>query len=313
MYRYVIKRILLLIPVILAVSFLVFFMMDLTPGDVTDIIGSNYSTGQLEQLRHELGYDQSVFSRYLIYMKNLVQGDLGTSYIYKMPVWDLYMQRFPETLKLSLAGVAFALVLAIPLGIRSALKSGSLDDNISMFIALFGVSIPSFWLGLMLILVFSLNLKWFPSGTDTEGWKSLILPGITVGARLSGVITRTTRSSMLDVIRSDYLRTAQAKGVPERLVIQKHALRNALIPIITITGIQLGATLGGAVIAETVFSWPGVGRLIVDALNSRDTITATGAIIMTTILISVLMLIVDILYAFVDPRVKAQFMKEKKV
>lgn len=313
MYKYIIKRVLLLIPIIIGVSFLVFFMMDIIPGNIFDVIGGDMSQEKIDELKHELGYDRSVFYRYFKYMYKLLQGDLGTSSIYRTPVWNLYMQRLPATLTLSFAGIAFALMVAIPLGILSALYSGSIIDNISMFVALFGLSMPSFWFGLILILIFALQFGWFPSGANTQGFKSLILPAITVGARLAGVITRTTRSSMLDVIRSDYLRTARAKGVSERTVILKHALRNALIPIITISGIQLGACLAGAVIAETVFSWPGVGRLIIDALNSRDTQTATGSLILTTILISILMLFVDILYALVDPRVKAQFTSRKVV
>lgn len=312
MYRYVIKRLLALVPIVLCVSFLIFFMMDLAPGSVIDILGNDYTVEQKAELAHELGYDRSVIYRYLIYMKDLVRGDLGISYIYKMPVLDLYMSRLPATLKLAFAGVALSLVISIPLGIYAAMHAGSIQDNLCSAAALFGISMPRFWLGLMLIIVFSLNLKWLPSGTDTDGFKSLILPAITVASSLLAMMTRTTRSSMLDVLSKDYLDTARSKGVPERVIIMKHALRNALIPIITVFGAQMGACLAGAVVTETVFTWPGIGRLTIDALNQRDTTTVTGCIILTTLMITLLMLIVDLLYAMVDPRIKAMYAKGGK-
>lgn len=312
MYRYIIKRILALIPIVLAVSFLVFFMMDLTPGTVIDILGSDYTIEQKEELARELGYDRSVLYRYFIYMKGLIRGDLGKSYIYNIDVLDLYMERLPATLKLAFIAVAIALVISIPLGIYAALHAGSVQDNLCSVLALFGVSMPRFWFGLMLITLFSLKLGWLPSGTDTEGFKSLILPSITVASSLLALMTRTTRSSMLDVINKDYLNTARSKGVSEKKVIYKHALINALIPIITIFGTQMGACLAGAVVTETVFTWPGIGRLTIDALNQRDTTTVTGCIILTTMMISILMLIVDLLYALVDPRIKDQYVKGAK-
>ncbi len=307
MRKYIIKRILMLIPVIIGVSLLVFILLDLAPGNVLDMIATDYTPEQLAELEHELGYDRSVFYRYGMYMWDLLHGDLGTSYIYKDEVWDLYMQRLPATLKLAAASVLVSILLSIPLGIKAATKHGSLTDNASMVAALLGLSMPNFWLGLMLIVAFSLNLGWFPSSGDTEGIKSLILPAITVGTGLMATLTRTTRSSMLDVIRSDYLRTARAKGVPEKTVINKHALKNALIPIITVIGTQMGRTLGGSVVTENVFSWPGVGRLTIEAVKQRDATTVTGCIIMSVIMISMVQLIVDLTYAFVDPRLKAQY------
>lgn len=312
MYRYIIKRVLLLIPIVLCVSFLVFFMMDLAPGNVIDVLGSEYSAEEKAELEHELGYDRSVGYRYLLYMKDLLRGDLGDSYIYKEAVLSLYLSRLPATLKLAFAGVALSLVISIPLGIYAAMHAGKVGDNIATAVALVGVSMPRFWFGLMLILLFSLNLKWLPSGTDTGGIKSLILPAITIASSLLAMMTRTTRSSMLDVLNKDYLDTARAKGTSERKVILNHALRNALIPIITVFGTQMGACVAGAVVTETVFTWPGIGRLTIDALNQRDTITVTGCIILTTIMISVLMLIVDLLYAMVDPRIKAMYAKGGK-
>ncbi len=312
MAKYVWKRILMLIPVIIGVSLLIFIMLDLAPGTVLDIIANDYSPEQLAELRHSLGYDRSVFYRYGMYMWDLLHGDLGVSYIYKAPVWSLYMQRLPSTLKLAGASVLVSIILSIPLGILAARKHGSLTDNASMVAALLGLSMPNFWLGLMLIIFFSLQLGWFPSSGDTEGIKSLILPAITIGTGLMATLTRTTRSSMLDVIRSDYLRTARAKGVPEKTVIRKHALKNALIPIITVIGTQMGRTLGGSVVTENVFSWPGVGRLTIEAVKQRDTITVTGCIIMSVIMISIIQLLVDITYAFVDPRLKSQYSSSSK-
>ena len=312
MSKYIFKRILMLIPVIIGVSLLVFIMLDLAPGTVLDMIATDYTPEQLAALEHELGYDRSVFYRYGMYMWDLLHGDLGTSYIYKAEVWDLYMQRLPSTLKLAAASVFVSIVLSIPLGIQAATKHGTLTDNASMVAALLGLSMPNFWLGLMLIVLFSLKLGWFPSSGDTEGIKSLILPAFTVGTGLMATLTRTTRSSMLDVIRSDYLRTARAKGVPENTVVKKHALKNALIPIITVLGTQMGRTLGGSVVTENVFSWPGVGRLTIDAVKQRDTTTVTGCIIMSVIMISVVQLIVDLTYAFVDPRLRAQYSSKGK-
>jgi len=221
-------------------------------------------------------------------------------------VWDMFMQKAPNTLKLGFVSVLLAVVLSLPLGIYAALHRGTWKDNLSMVLALTGLSMPNFWLGLLLIVLFSVKLKWLPSGGD-EGLLCLILPAITVGTGMMATMTRTTRSSMLDVIRQDYLRTARAKGVPEREVISKHALKNALIPIITIVGTQLGAVMGGAVLTETVFSWNGVGRLIVEHMNSRDIPVVTGSIIMTTMFLCLVLLAVDLLYAVVDPRIKAQY------
>jgi peptide/nickel transport system permease protein len=244
-------------------------------------------------------------------MKGLLKGDLGTSFLTRKPVWDAYKMRLPSTLKLALGAILVSTIISIPLGIVSAVRSGSIIDNFCMLLALLGLSMPNFWLGLLLIIEFSLHLGWFPSG-GAAGLKSIILPAITIGTGYTAIMTRTTRSSMIDVIRQDYLRTARAKGVSEKLVIQKHAFRNALIPIITIIGTQMAAMLGGSVLTETVFSWPGVGRLIIDSVHQRDVPMVTGSIIMTTILISILLLIIDLLYAVVDPRIKTQYAKRRK-
>ena len=312
MHRYVIKRLLLLIPVIIGVSLFIFVSMDLATGDVTDSLGGEDMTEeQLHALRERLGLNDPLLVRYGRYMWGLLQGDLGTSALTGKPVMEMYRQKLPATMKLATATTIVAVALSIPLGIFAAKRHGTLADNIAMIGGLLGLSIPNFWLGLMLIIVFSLYLGWLPSQGD-NGILSLILPAITVGTGHMATITRTTRSSMLDVIRSDYLRTARAKGVPEKQVINKHALRNALIPIITVVGAQYAASLGGATLTENVFSWPGLGRLLIDSLNSRDTQVVTGVVIMKTILISVILLLVDLLYAFVDPRIKSQYSRGGK-
>lgn len=307
MYRYIMKRIIMLIPVIIGISFFVYFIIDQAPGDVVSQIASDDATfEEIEALREELGLNKPFVVRYFRYMLGLLRGDLGKSIITGRDVFVSYIEKLPATLLLATASIIVSILISIPLGILSAVHHGKMLDNISMFFALLGTSMPNFWLGLLLIILFSLNLGWLPSG-GSDNWTSIILPATTVGTGLTAMLTRTTRSSMLDVIRQDYLRTARSKGTPERLVIRQHALKNALIPIITVIGTQLSTVIGGAILTETIFAWPGVGRMIFDAVNSRDTIMVTGCIILKTITISVILLIVDLLYAAVDPRIKAQY------
>lgn len=309
MYRYIIKRLIMLIPVLLGVAFVIFAIMNVAEGDpVYQVAGPDATEEQLEALREEMGLNGSLLQRYFRYIANLVRGDLGTSYISKMDVMKLYFQRLPNTLKLASIAMVVAVLISVPLGIVAAVNQNSWKDTIAMVLALLGLSMPNFWLGLLLIILFSLKLGWFPSG-GSEGLRSVVLPAVTVGVGLAALLTRTTRSSMLDVLRQDYLRTARAKGVSENKVVMHHALRNALIPIITIFGVQFSNVLGGSVLAETVFAWPGVGRLVVDAIDQRDIPTVTGALVMTTMLVTVVNLLVDIVYAYVDPRIKAQYTK----
>lgn len=311
MHRYILKRFLMLIPVILGVSFIVFFLMDLAPGTILDVIGTEMDAASKEAIIEELGLNRSVFYRYFLFMKGLVVGDLGFSYTYNAPVMELYLQRVPYTIQLALASMLVCVVLSLPLGIWAALKHGTLADNFCSVLAILGLSIPNFWLGLLLIVLFAQILGWLPSYGAKEGLKSLILPAFTVGTGMMATMTRTTRSSMLDVLRSDYLRTARAKGVDERIVVNKHGLRNALIPIITVFGTQLGGCFAGAVVTENVFSYPGVGQLMVAGINRRDTTLVCGFITMSVIMISVVQLLVDILYAYVDPRLRSQYASGK--
>lgn len=309
MHRYIIKRLLMLIPVLLGVAFIIYAIMNVAEGDpVYQVAGPDATEEQLDALREEMGLNGSLLERYFRYIFKLLRGDLGTSYVSKMDVMQLYLQRLPNTLKLASVAMIVAVVISVPLGIVAAVNQNSIKDTVSMILALLGLSMPNFWLGLLLMLLFSLKLGWFPSG-GAAGLRSVVLPAVTVGVGLAALLTRTTRSSMLDVLRQDYLRTARAKGVSEKRVVFHHALRNALIPIITIFGVQFSNVLGGSVLAETVFAWPGVGRLVVDAIDQRDIPTVTGALIMTTMLVTIVNLIVDIVYAYVDPRIKAQYTK----
>lgn len=309
MHRYIFKRLLMLIPVLLAVAFIIFGIMDIAAGDpVYSVAGPDATEEELDALREEMGLTGSFFQRYLRYVWGLMRGDLGVSYVSKQDVMKIYLERLPNTLILASFAMLIAVGVSIPLGIISAVNHNTLKDTVAMVMALIGLSMPNFWLGLLLIMLFSLTLGWLPSG-GYGGLSSIILPAFTVGIGLAAFMTRTTRSSMLEVIRQDYLKMARAKGVSERKVITKHALKNALIPIITVFSVQFSNALGGSVLAETVFAWPGVGRLVVDAIDQRDIPTVTGALVMTTLLVSIANLLVDIVYAYVDPRIKSQYTK----
>lgn len=310
MSRYIAKRLVMLIPVVIGVTFLVFFILNLSPGDTAAMIaGEGADAETIEATRRDLGLDQPVIIQYGKYMWNLLHGDMGQSYKSKREVFPTLMAAFPNTAKLAFWSILVAVAIALPVGIISATRQYSAVDNVGMVVALLGVATPNFWLGLMLIILFSLNLGWLPSG-GMGGWKNYIMPAITLGTGDAALITRMTRSSMLEVVRQDYIRTARAKGVPEKKVILKHALRNALIPVVTVIGLQFGSLLGGATLTETVFAWPGVGRTIVDAIKSKDTPIVMGGIVLLTITFSVVNLLVDILYAFIDPRIKAQYKRK---
>ena len=309
MSRYVLKRLVMLIPVLIGVTFLVYFIISLSPGDTAAMLaGEDADAATIEALRHELGLDQPVIVQYARYMLNLLQGDMGNSYKTGRPVTNMIVSCFPNTAKLAFWSIFVAVGIALPIGVISATKQYSMFDNVGMVVALIGVATPNFWLGLMMIILFSLNLGWLPSGGN-KGWSSYIMPAITLGTGDAALITRMTRSSMLEVIRADYIRTARAKGVPENKVVYQHALRNALIPVVTAIGLQFGSLLGGATLTETVFAWPGIGRSTVDSIKTKDTTQVLGNIVVLTITFSCVNLLVDILYAFIDPRIKAQYKK----
>ena len=307
MYKYICKRILMMIPVIIGVSLLVFLVLKMTPGDPARVVaGSEADEATVEQIREELGLNKPVLQQYVDYMLNLLHGDMGTSYTTNKPVAEEILARMTTTFILAFAGVFVAVLIGIPLGIISATKQYSILDYISTLLALGGVAMPNFWLGLMLILLFSLKLGWLPSGGG-DSWTAYVLPAITLGVGATANFMRTTRSSMLEVIRQDYIRTARAKGAGEGRVVMHHALRNAMIPVITVIGLQIGTLLGGAVVNETVFSLPGLGTLMINAINQKNEPVVLGCLITFAIIFSLVNLLIDILYAFIDPRIKSQY------
>ena len=310
MIRYILKRLVLMIPTILLTSLLIFWAMSLTGGDqVMTILPENATVEQQEALREEMGLNDPFFVQYFNYVKGIVRGDMGESYVTRMDVFQTFMNRLPMTLALGGTALIFSVIISIPLGIWTALNQNSWKDTAGMVFALFGVSMPNFWLGLMLVLLFSLTLGWLPSG-GSGGVRYLILPALTVGLGLAALITRTTRSSMLDVLRQDYMTTAKAKGASHRRVIYRHGLRNAMIPIVTAVGMQFSYVMTGSALAEKVFSWPGIGLLVADSITKRDTPMVTGAIILCCILMALINLAVDIIYAYCDPRIKAQYSRK---
>ncbi|WMM25954.1 ABC transporter permease [Tissierella sp. MB52-C2] len=307
MSKYILRRLLLLIPVIIGVTFLVFTIMYFTPGDPAKLIlGESAQPAQVEALREEMGLNDPFIVQYFRFITKAITGDFGRSYSTNRPVFDEVFSRFPATLKLTAAAMLIAIAIGIPVGIISATKQYSALDSISMIGALIGVSMPVFWLGLMLILVFSVNLRLLPS-SGSETLKHLILPAFSLGVGSAAIITRMTRSSMLEVIRQDYIRTARSKGVAEKKVVNRHALKNALIPVVTVVGLQFGGLLGGAVLTESVFSWPGVGRLMVDAIRQKDSPMVLASVVFISVTFSFVNLLVDLLYAFIDPRIKSQY------
>lgn len=307
MWKYILKRLIALIPVILGVTLLVYVIMHMAPGDpAKSILGEQASPEAIEQLREDMGLNDHVLIQYGRYIVGVFQGNLGTSYKTKQPVASEIFARFPNTIRLTIAAATIAIGFSLPLGIFAAIKQNTWFDGFSMFIALLGVSMPVFWLGLLLILFFSLKLGWFPS-SGSEGWRSLVLPAITLGFQSMANIARTTRSSMLEVIRQDYIRTARSKGLSNGVVIRKHAIRNALIPTITVIGLRLGFLLGGSVMTETVFAWPGIGRYMIQSIQGRDIPSVLGCIIIFTMSFSIINLLVDLAYGFVDPRIRSQY------
>lgn len=303
-----------MIPVLLGVLFLVFTMNEISPGDPAEMIaGDAASVEVVEQIREDLGLNEPFLVRFFNYVKNLVlHGDLGTSYKTKRPVLVEVMDRLPTTIILSLTSAAFAVILSIPIGVISAIKQNTWIDNVLMVLALIGVAMPAFWQGLMTIILFSVKLGWLPSYgfTTPAHW---IMPVLTIGTGAMASLVRITRSSMLEVIRQDYIRTARAKGQTERKVIINHALRNSMIPIITAIAIQLGSMLGGAIVTETVFAIPGIGMLMIQSIKARDYPTIQGAVVVIAVMFSLLNLLVDIIYTFVDPRLKSIYQTKKRV
>lgn len=306
MLKFICKRLLMMIPVLLGVTLLIFFLLDVAPGDPTaNLLGENVTAEDIELLREELGLNKPFLVRFGEYVWGALHGDLGTSYQTGRPVLEMCLERFPVTIKLAIVGTAMIILVGAPLGIITALKRGTVLDTICTGFGMIAASMPRFWLGLLLILAFSLRLKWFPASGFNNGIEYMVLPAIAVGIGGCSSFMRTTRSSMLDVIRQDYIRTARAKGQAEGTVVMHHMLKNALMPMITVIGIEFGHLLSGAMITEMVFSIPGLNNFIIQNIRARDYPVVLGGVLLIALVYSLLNLVVDLIYAFVDPRVKA--------
>ncbi|MFH0810047.1 MAG: nickel ABC transporter permease [Pseudomonadota bacterium] len=304
MYPFLRRRLLLLLPTMLGVATLIFLMRPLIPGDPVDfMLGETARAVDKDALRHEFNLDRPLLEQYGIFLGGLLRADLGRSIMSGRPVAGLIAERLPNTLQLALAAALVAVLVAIPLGVVAAARQYSWLDNASVFFALLGVSMPNFWLGPLLVMLFSIELGWLPV-SGRGGPEHLVLPALTLGLAMAGILTRLTRATMLETIREDYIRTARAKGLPERLVFFKHALRNGLIPVITLLGLQLGALLAGSIVTETIFAWPGLGRLIIQAINARDFPLLQGCVMTIAMGYLIVNLLTDLAYALADPRIR---------
>ncbi|WP_213697576.1 ABC transporter permease [Acetomicrobium sp.] len=306
MFSYIVRKMLYAVPVIWGVVTIVFILMTIVPGDPARLMmGQRGDPETLARIRADLGLDLPIHKQYTRFLKDLVRGDLGVSYRNNEKVVDALMTRFGATLKLAFWAMVLAALLGILAGVVSAVKQYSIFDYSAMFIAISGISAPVFWVGLLLLLVFAYTLHLVPGVGYVPGdWRYFILPVITLGVRPAALIARLTRSCMLEVLTQDYIRTARSKGLRERIVIMRHALKNALIPVVTIIGTQVAELLSGAVLTETIFAWPGVGRLAVEALIARDFPMIRGTVIFMAVIFLVANLIVDISYGFIDPRIR---------
>jgi peptide/nickel transport system permease protein len=304
MLRYILHRILMLVPVLLGVTLVSFSLLHLVPGDPAEILGGQEATAaDIARIRAEYGLDKPLVVQYLRFVGNALRGDMGISIASRHPVRELLFQRLAFTLQLSFASILVASAIGLLAGIISSTRQYSVFDTASMLGALFGISMPIFWLGLLLILVFAVKLHWLPSG-GTGGLRYLILPAIALGTASAAVIARMTRASMLEVARQDYIRTARATGYRERVVIFRHGLKNAMIPVLTVFGLEFGYMLGGAVLTETVFSLPGIGRLLVEGIFMRDYPVVQGAMMVVATTFVLVNLLTDVAYAFFDPRIR---------
>ncbi|MDB4895525.1 MAG: binding-protein-dependent transport system inner rane component [Firmicutes bacterium] len=311
MLTYLVRRVALMIPILLLVSILAFSLIHLVPGDpATVILGPEAPRETVERMRKDLGLDRPLPVQYAAWLSAAVRGNLGRSLVDRQPVAGLIIQRLPATLELAFLTFLFAMLVAVPVGVYTAARRGGAADMAGSVLALAGQSIPSFWLGIMLMMLFALKLKWLPTSGYVPFWQSpkqnlmvMILPALATGAREAAVISRYTRASLLEVLRADFVRTARAKGVAEWIVVMRHALRNALIPVITASGLQVAALIGGLVITETIFTIPGFGRLIVDAIFQRDIPVIQGCVLFAAFMVMAVNLAVDLIYSLVDPRI----------
>ena len=330
MLRYLLGRIIATIPVVVLISLLVFLLIHAAPGDPADLLLSDEaSAADIADARRRWGLDQPIYVQYLRFLANIASGDLGTSFKYSDPVIGLIGERLPATIELAIASLLIAVLIGIPLGVWAGAKPNSWADNLGSVFGFFGISMPSFWLGIMLILIVSGYLNWLPSSgrstygvghgsdfyviqslltgnmkTAWDGIKYIIMPAIALGTGMMGLVMRVTRSSVLEIMSEDYVRTARAKGLGERTVLWRHVLRNALVPVITVVGLELGTLLSGSIIVETVFAWPGSGSLLIAAIQSRDYPLITGTVLTYTIAFVVINFAIDMLYALIDPRIR---------
>jgi peptide/nickel transport system permease protein len=309
---YAVRRLAQIVPVLLFASGVIFLMIYLVPGDPAfAILGPDARPEQVAAIRQQMGLDQPLLAQYVRWLGRVARGDLGVSFLNSYPVWGLILLKLPATLALGVGGLVVALAISLPLGILSAVRrSPALDATASAFASL-GLSVPTFWLGILLVLLFSLRLQWLPASgyvpfleQPVVSLRHLVLPSLTLGIAISAILTRFVRSAMLEVIHQAYVQTARAKGVPEHRVVLRHALRNALIPVVTVLGVQFASLLGGAVIVETVFSWPGIGRLAVNAIWRRDYPVITGTTLVFAVVFVLTNLVVDVMYTVIDPRVR---------
>jgi ABC-type dipeptide/oligopeptide/nickel transport system permease component len=304
MFRYLSLRVLYTLPVVWLVVSVVFLLIHLVPGDpVLQMLGEGAPATDVQATRHAYGLDVPLGEQYLHYWKGVLHGDLGPSLRFNQGVGKLIVQRYPYTLQLTMAALLVAILLSIPAGVRSARRRNRWDDRLLSVVSLFGLSFPNFALGPILILLFSIKLGWLPvSGSGT--FAHLILPAVTMGSALAAILTRMVRTSMLEELGQDYIRTARAKGLPERTVVYRHALRNAMIPVITVVGLQFGALLAGAIVTETIFSWPGIGRLTIQAIGNRDYYLVQGCILAIGLTYVAVNFLTDLLYSVANPRIK---------
>ena len=312
MLAYIIRRLLLTIPVLVGVSILVFMIVHLAPGDPAEIVaGPAAPQDTIENMREQMGLNDPFYVQYGLYVSRVLQGDLGQGLVSRRSVASEIQRTFPHTVELVLVASVFGNLFAIPLGVLAAVKRNSIFDKLSMTVAIMGISFPIFFIGLVLLWFFAGYLGWLPlsgrggSLLTLDGWKHILLPALTLGYFQVAVVARVLRSSMLEVLGEDFIRTARAKGLTNRVVVYRHALRNALLPAITVMGLQIGILLGGAVVTETIFSWPGMGRLLVGAINQRDFPMVQGPLLVLATCFVLINLVVDIIYGLVDPRIRA--------
>jgi len=306
MRRYLLRRLIQSALTLVGITLFTFVLLRMVPGDPARLIlPENATQAEVQQMRKLLGLEQPLYVQYALYLRDLLRADFGTSFQYGVPAIEPVLERLPQTIRLSLSAMVLTVLVAVPAGILAAVRRQTVFDLGAMLAAIVGQSVPNFWLGLMLILLFSVHMRWLPVSGATTGWH-YVLPTVTLAAYLMALVARLTRSSMLEVLRQDYVRTARAKGLEQRVVLWRHALKNAAIPIVTVVGMQIGTLLGGAVVTETIFNWPGIGKLVIDAIWRRDYPIVQAVLLLSAFAFVAINLLVDLLYTYLDPRIRYQ-------